>query len=178
MYDVSRGKTFYGPGRSYHHYVGRDATRSFATGCTEPECLTSSLVGLSETQKQEAYRWLELYEHHDKYAFVGKIRVDPVHDLVEQALLEEETLAAARSAESEFGGGPDATYRSVNDKAKALYVGGRFDEAISHWKTALVLLGEAREVTPVAEVLERADILVSMAALAQKRRRFSEADDH
>lgn len=37
VYDVSQGAAFYGPGRSYHHYVGRDATRSYATGCTKPE---------------------------------------------------------------------------------------------------------------------------------------------
>ena len=83
---------------------------------------------------------------------------------------------AGRSAE--FGRGGGATYRSVSEKAKALYVGRRFDEALSYWKTALVLLGEAQETTPVTEVLERADILVSMAALAQKRGRFSEADGH
>ena len=55
VYDVSRGKAFYGPSRSYHHYAGKDATRSYATGCTKPECLVGSLVGLSEHQKREAY---------------------------------------------------------------------------------------------------------------------------
>ena len=54
------------PTHDTSRYVGRDATRSYATGCTRPECLVSSLVGCSEQQKQEARRWLELYEHHDK----------------------------------------------------------------------------------------------------------------
>ena len=32
VYDVSAGSaSFYGPGKAYHHFVGRDASRAFAT---------------------------------------------------------------------------------------------------------------------------------------------------
>ena len=42
----------------------------------EPEqaCLISSLHGLTHTQTREADRWVELYEHHDKYRLVGRLR--------------------------------------------------------------------------------------------------------
>jgi len=81
IYDVTAGAAFYGPGRSYHKLVGHDATRAFCTGCLEPDCLISSTQGLSESQQREADRWIELYEHHDKYKLVGRIRT-PVCTLV------------------------------------------------------------------------------------------------
>ena len=51
--------------------VGRDATRAFCTGCLEEACLIASLHGLTEAQAREADRWVELYDHHDKYHLVG-----------------------------------------------------------------------------------------------------------
>jgi len=74
IYDVSAGGAFYGPGRSYHKLVGKDATRAFSTGCLDPECLIASTAGLRESQIREADRWIELYEHHDKYKLVGQLR--------------------------------------------------------------------------------------------------------
>ena len=76
VYDVTAGKAFYGPGRSYHALVGKDASRAFCTGCLAPECLISSLEGLTEAQRREADAWIELYEHHDKYKLVGRLRAD------------------------------------------------------------------------------------------------------
>lgn len=32
VYDVSQGARHYAPGRSYHSFLGRDATRAFGTG--------------------------------------------------------------------------------------------------------------------------------------------------
>ena len=75
IYDVSAGKAFYGPGRTYHKLVGRDASRAFCTGCLDDACLIPSLDGLSDAQRAEAYKWAELYEHHDKYKLVGSLRV-------------------------------------------------------------------------------------------------------
>lgn len=77
IYDVSAAWAFYGPGKSYHGLVGRDATRAFCTGCLEEVCLISSLHGLTEAQAREADRWVELYEHHDKYHLVGLLREPP-----------------------------------------------------------------------------------------------------
>jgi predicted heme/steroid binding protein len=59
VYDVSNSASFYGPGRKYHIFTGKDATRSFCTGCLEPECLIPSIDGLSPKQIKEADRWLE-----------------------------------------------------------------------------------------------------------------------
>jgi predicted heme/steroid binding protein len=62
IYDVTAGGDFYGKGRSYHHFVGRDATRAFVTGCTEGSCLVSSVAGLDSLWLAEIDRWVELYE--------------------------------------------------------------------------------------------------------------------
>lgn len=74
IYDVTAGWAFYGPGKTYHKLVGRDATRAFCTGCLEADCLISSTRGLAPKQLKEAQRWIELYEHHDKYKLVGAVR--------------------------------------------------------------------------------------------------------
>mmetsp|Transcript_41004 Transcript_41004/g.92296 ORF Transcript_41004/g.92296 Transcript_41004/m.92296 type:complete len:223 (+) Transcript_41004:224-892(+) len=73
VYDVSLGSSFYGPDAHYHGFAGRDATRAFCTGCLEPDCLIASTEGLTNSQLREADRWLEYYEHHDKYKYVGRL---------------------------------------------------------------------------------------------------------
>lgn len=78
IYDVSAAWSFYGPGKTYFGLVGRDATRAFCTGCLDEPCLISSLEGLTEAQQKEADRWVELYEHHDRYSLVGALREAPV----------------------------------------------------------------------------------------------------
>ena len=78
VYDVSTGTAFYGPGKPYHHFVGRDASRAFATGCRAAECVSADLDGLTPSQLRELDRWMEMYETHDKYTFVGTLVEDPV----------------------------------------------------------------------------------------------------
>jgi predicted heme/steroid binding protein len=47
VFDVSNGRSYYGPGSGYNFFAGRDGTRSFATGCfdaTKEECTKNSHV--------------------------------------------------------------------------------------------------------------------------------------
>ena len=54
VYDVTAGSRFYGEGKEYHDWVGKDASRSFGMGCrggvdrTGQECLSASLEGLED----------------------------------------------------------------------------------------------------------------------------------
>ena len=53
VYDVTAGARFYGEGGEYSDWVGKDASRSFGTGCrggvdrTGMDCLSESLEGLT-----------------------------------------------------------------------------------------------------------------------------------
>jgi predicted heme/steroid binding protein len=64
VYDVTKGSTFYAPGRSYHPFLGKDSTRAYGTGCLKPECLISSTVGLTLSQLKEVDRWIPNHNHH------------------------------------------------------------------------------------------------------------------
>lgn len=54
VYDVTAGERFYGEGKEYHDWIGKDASRSFGTGCrggvdrTGVDCLSESLDGLTD----------------------------------------------------------------------------------------------------------------------------------
>jgi len=106
IYDVTAGGAFYGPGKSYHKLVGKDATRAFCTGCLEPACLISNTQGLTEAQLNEAHRWIELYEHHDKYKLVGQVRHPSAAELSDSSVDEAEEdaayLAELAASEAEY----------------------------------------------------------------------------
>jgi len=109
VYDVSAGKNFYGEGKEYHDWVGKDASRSFGTGCrggvdkSGMDCLSESLDGLSESELKEVDRWLELYELHDKYTFVGHLVDDPVNDILDDIEDDEESESVEEETEQQGG---------------------------------------------------------------------------
>ena len=76
VFDVTRGKGYYGPNGSYHFFAGRDGSRSFSTGCFDPknpECTEKSHVidDLTDAQKKDVEGWATFYE--EKYDFVGDL---------------------------------------------------------------------------------------------------------
>lgn len=85
IYDVKAGSKFYGRGRDYHVFTGRDASALLCTGCVTSRCILRTLATASAALAYggpyvesaarrcafEAGRWLEFFESHDKYPFVG-----------------------------------------------------------------------------------------------------------
>jgi predicted heme/steroid binding protein len=75
VYDVSAGTKFYAEGSEYHEWVGKDASRSFGTGCrggtdrTGMDCLSSSLEGLSEKAscKLQLTTFYAFHANHEQY---------------------------------------------------------------------------------------------------------------
>ena len=59
-------------------YVLSGASRAFATGCRAAECVSADLAGLGPSPLRALDRWMEMYETHDKYTFVGTLVEDPV----------------------------------------------------------------------------------------------------
>eukprot|EP00026_Physarum_polycephalum_P020916 Phypoly_transcript_23813.p1 GENE.Phypoly_transcript_23813~~Phypoly_transcript_23813.p1 ORF type:complete len:175 (+),score=35.57 Phypoly_transcript_23813:19-543(+) len=78
VYDVTAGRRHYGKQGSYNFFAGRDATRSFLTGCfdpNDPKCTVDSHLLKDPTEKQleELQTWEDFYKNHKEYFYVGYI---------------------------------------------------------------------------------------------------------
>ncbi|KAL6751547.1 cytochrome b5-like heme/steroid binding domain-containing protein [Haematococcus lacustris] len=101
VYDVTKGKTHYGPGQGYHHFVGKDASRAFVTGDFKYG-LTDDVAGLSPEHCAGLLHWRDFYRNHSTYALKGRVigRFFNEHGQQLPALKKVERLAAqAKSAE-------------------------------------------------------------------------------
>lgn len=56
IFDVSQGRSFYGPGGHYGHFAGRDATRAWVSECFQPEYLTWDMKGV---EKMFLPKWMD-----------------------------------------------------------------------------------------------------------------------
>ncbi|PKA49657.1 putative steroid-binding protein 3 [Apostasia shenzhenica] len=71
VFDVTKGKSHYGPGGGYHHFAGRDASRAFVSGNFSGDGLVDSLQDLSSTEVNNVVDWRKFY--FERYIFVGKL---------------------------------------------------------------------------------------------------------
>jgi len=77
VYDVSAGRRVYGPGGSYHMMTGKDAARSFGTGCFAAH-QTHDLRGLDEKELQSVEHWKKFFADSDKYHKAGRVLHRPI----------------------------------------------------------------------------------------------------
>ncbi|XP_077228710.1 membrane-associated progesterone binding protein 4 [Tasmannia lanceolata] len=71
VFDVTKGRTHYGPGGGYQHFAGRDASRAFVSGNFTGDGLTDSLHGLSSTEVKSVVDWRDFYFR--SYIYVGRL---------------------------------------------------------------------------------------------------------
>ncbi|CAL4929693.1 unnamed protein product [Urochloa decumbens] len=71
VFDVTKGRSHYGPGGGYHHFSGRDASRAFVSGNFTGDGLTDSLQGLSSSEVNSIVDWRKFY--YERYIFAGKL---------------------------------------------------------------------------------------------------------
>jgi len=76
VFDVTAGKEKY-LGTSYAGFLGRDASRSFATGCLEDENqLTHDVRGITSGQRKHLEQWIKYYQRHPDYHQVGCVKLE------------------------------------------------------------------------------------------------------
>lgn len=77
VYDVTNGKSFYGPGGPYENFAGRDASRGLALNSFDPAVLTplakplDTLHDLSAEEVESLDNWVSHFEA--KYKVVGTL---------------------------------------------------------------------------------------------------------
>lgn len=71
VFDVTAGKTFYGPGGSYCMFAGNDASRALAKMSKNDEDVCGSLDGLSEKEMETLNDWEKKFEA--KYPVVATL---------------------------------------------------------------------------------------------------------
>ncbi|KAJ3120933.1 hypothetical protein HK098_004117 [Nowakowskiella sp. JEL0407] len=73
--DVTKGRSFYGPGGMYGNFAGRDASRGLAKNSFDEDMLSDpagkidTLEDLEEDEKQSLKEWAQFMEN--KYTVVG-----------------------------------------------------------------------------------------------------------
>jgi len=71
IYDVSSGKSFYGPGGSYAMFSGKDASRALAKMSTKEEDVVADIDGLTEKEIGVLDDWDRKFAA--KYPVVGRV---------------------------------------------------------------------------------------------------------
>ncbi|KAG5563075.1 hypothetical protein RHMOL_Rhmol02G0269700 [Rhododendron molle] len=71
IFDVTTGKSFYGPGGDYAMFAGKDASRALAKMSKDEDDVVGSLHGLSDKEMGVLNDWEKKFEA--KYPIVGRV---------------------------------------------------------------------------------------------------------
>jgi membrane-associated progesterone receptor component len=71
VYDVTRGRDFYGPGGPYGMFAGKDCTRALAKVSFDEELFTGDIAGLEPHELDKLEEWIEMFE--GKYRRIGRL---------------------------------------------------------------------------------------------------------
>jgi len=76
VYNVTSGRDFYGPDRSYNFFAGKDASPTFFTGVFNDEGLKADMRSFSPKDLQSLEVWIKFYAEHDSYNYVALLKGD------------------------------------------------------------------------------------------------------
>lgn len=71
VYDVSQGVEFYGPGKAYSVYAGREISRALAIMSLSEDDCNDDLASLSEKEKETLSQWQRKFSQ--KYPLIGQV---------------------------------------------------------------------------------------------------------
>jgi len=69
VYDLQKGREFYGEGGPYHPFVGRDCSRLLAKN--QISDATDTCLPLTDAEKEQLEKWKEFFIN--KYGSIGKV---------------------------------------------------------------------------------------------------------
>lgn len=72
VFNVYKGRNFYGPGGEYHLFAGRDATRFLAKTIVEEETPDEAIKPLTMAERAALAAWIFTFK--GKYEVVGKLQ--------------------------------------------------------------------------------------------------------
>ena len=138
VYDVTSGREMYGPGKSYHGLVGRDATRALSKGClSDLKCDDTPGTPLTKKELIEADRWLEFYHNHDKYKYVGRL----VHDVVDDVLNNNDSSRDFEMvSDRDEGNHSDFQYTEFINAGVDALAKNDTESCLQHWILALAVV--------------------------------------
>mmetsp|Transcript_21452 Transcript_21452/g.45114 ORF Transcript_21452/g.45114 Transcript_21452/m.45114 type:complete len:300 (-) Transcript_21452:141-1040(-) len=78
VFDVSKGRDFYGPGGPYETFAGRECGAALAKMSFDQSLLdeVAACESLSVGEKRELENWLEKFEHYRCYPIMGRLVPD------------------------------------------------------------------------------------------------------
>lgn len=71
VFDVTRNPDAYAPGKGYHVFVGKDASRALAKSSLDPQYAVAEWEDLSEREKQVLDDWYQFFKL--RYNIVGQV---------------------------------------------------------------------------------------------------------
>ncbi|GER32481.1 membrane-associated progesterone binding protein 2 [Striga asiatica] len=74
IYDVTAGKSFYGPGGAYCVFAGKDASRALAKMSKDESDVVPNLYGLTEKEIGVLDDWEKKFQA--KYPIVGTVQIN------------------------------------------------------------------------------------------------------
>ena len=85
VFDVTRGRKFYGIGEHYHFFTAKDATMGFITGTYDDTKANGGLQAfdvdsMSDKEVLSIERWLEFYRQSEEYRKVGVLANDVFYE--------------------------------------------------------------------------------------------------
>mmetsp|Transcript_12225 Transcript_12225/g.36476 ORF Transcript_12225/g.36476 Transcript_12225/m.36476 type:complete len:295 (-) Transcript_12225:89-973(-) len=79
VFDVTSAPEFYAPGKDYHNFCGRDASRAYHTGEMDTD-LTDDLSGLTDEAVEGIVGWRSFYLTHHTYTVQGRLHGSAFYD--------------------------------------------------------------------------------------------------
>jgi membrane-associated progesterone receptor component len=71
VYDVTRGRDFYGPGGPYGMFAGKDCTRALAKVSFDEALFTGDIEGLDADELDKLEEWIGMFA--GKYRRIGRL---------------------------------------------------------------------------------------------------------